>query len=60
MYPHGVRVLSERSQFDEIPNLPTLPQVALQVNRLLRNPGTSVRKLNDTIMNDQAIVTNLL
>jgi HD-like signal output (HDOD) protein len=49
-----------KRRFDRIPNLPTLPQVALKVNELLQDPNISVRKLDDTIMKDQAIVSNIL
>jgi putative nucleotidyltransferase with HDIG domain len=49
-----------KKKFDRIPNLPTLPQVALKVNELLEDPNISVRNLGDTIMKDQAIVSNIL
>ncbi len=49
-----------KKRFDRIPNLPILPQVALKVNELLQDQNISVRILGDTIMKDQAIVTNIL
>lgn len=52
--------IAMKKRFERIPNLPTLPQVALKVNELLEAPNVSVRKLSDIIMNDQAIVTNIL
>jgi putative nucleotidyltransferase with HDIG domain len=52
--------ITMKKRFDRIPNLPTLPQVALKVNELLQEPNVSVRILSDIIMKDQAIVTNIL
>jgi HD-like signal output (HDOD) protein len=49
-----------KKRFDRIPNLPTLPQVALRVNEFLQDPNISVKKLGDIIMKDQAIVSNIL
>jgi putative nucleotidyltransferase with HDIG domain len=52
--------ITMKNRFDRIPNLPTLPQVALKVNELLQESNVSVKILSDIIMKDQAIVTNIL
>jgi putative nucleotidyltransferase with HDIG domain len=52
--------ITMKKRFDRMPNLPTLPQVALKVNELLQDSNISVRILSDIIMKDQAIVTNIL
>ena len=49
-----------KKKLDAIPNIPTLPAIALKVNSMLMNPNTSMRELSDLIINDQAIVSNLL
>lgn len=49
-----------RKKLDAIPNIPTLPVVALKVNDMIMSSNTSMRELSDLIMNDQAIVSNLL
>lgn len=43
-----------------IKDLPTLPVIALEVNRMLANDSTSVDFLSKTIEKDQAIVSKLL
>jgi len=52
--------IAMRKRLDRIPNLPTLPQVALKVNEMLNDPSTSMREMSDTIMKDQVIVSNIL
>ena len=49
-----------KKKLDTITNIPTLPTVALKINDMLMNPNTSMRELGDLIMNDQAIVSNIL
>lgn len=51
---------SLKKRLDAIPNIPTLPAVALKVNDMLMNSNTSMRELSDLVMKDQAIVSNLL
>lgn len=43
-----------------IKDLPTLPVIALEINRMLANDSTSVDFLSKTIEKDQAIVSKLL
>ena len=45
---------------ENVDNLPTLPTVALNVNRMLQSSTVSVSALSDAIENDQAIVAKLL
>ena len=47
-------------KLETIRDLPTLPQVALEINRLLENPEVTMEKVADTIEKDQAIVPKLL
>jgi len=47
-------------KLDNIRDLPTLSQVALEINGLLNNPGVSIKLVSDTINKDQAIVPKLL
>ncbi len=48
------------SVVQSVDELPSLPQVALEVMRLTRDPTTSARELNDVICQDQAITANML
>jgi HD-like signal output (HDOD) protein len=45
---------------DGVRDLPTLPEVAVQLNNLLGSPETTVEEVGDTIINDQAIVGKML
>jgi putative nucleotidyltransferase with HDIG domain len=44
----------------KVEDLPTLPTVAMEVNRLLMDVNTSVKELSDTIRKDQAMVPKIL
>ncbi len=45
---------------DNIPDLPTLPNVVLKVNNLLKDHDSSIQELGKTIETDQAMVTKIL
>ena len=45
---------------DNIPDLPTLPNIVLKVNNLLKDQNSSVKELGKTIETDQAMVTKIL
>ena len=47
-------------QLDLIEDLPTLPAVAMEVNKMLLNYDTTINKLSDIIEKDQAIVSKIL
>ncbi len=47
-------------RLDRIRDLPTLPPVVMQVNALIQDPDTSVRKLSLTIEKDQSITAKVL
>ncbi len=47
-------------KLDRIQEIPTLPVVALKVNKLLQDYDTSIRVLSKTIEKDQAMVTKIL
>lgn len=47
-------------KLDRIPDIPTLPAMALKVNRMLRDYDTSIRKLSNVIEKDQAMVSKIL
>jgi len=47
-------------RLDRLDDLPTLPAIALEVNRLLEDYNTSVSKLSETIDKDQSIVSKIL
>ena len=49
-----------RRNLDRIENLPTLPVIAMEVNNLLQDYNTSIKKLSSVIENDQAIVAKIL
>ncbi len=48
------------NKLDRIRDIPTLPSVAVTVNRMLQDTDTSTRELSMTIEKDQAIVSKLL
>jgi putative nucleotidyltransferase with HDIG domain len=45
---------------DQIEDLPTLPAVAMEVNKMLLDEGISINELSDTIEKDQAMVSKIL
>ncbi|MBW2062662.1 MAG: HDOD domain-containing protein [Deltaproteobacteria bacterium] len=47
-------------KLDDISDIPTLPTVALKVNRMLEDHNTSINELSETIEKDQAIVSKIL
>lgn len=47
-------------KLNSIKDLPTLPVIALEVNRMLANDMTTVNLLSETIQKDQVIVSKLL
>jgi len=47
-------------QLDLIEDLPTLPAVAMEVNKMLLNYDTTINKLSDIIEKDQAMVSKIL
>jgi putative nucleotidyltransferase with HDIG domain len=47
-------------RLDGIPDIPTLPVVALKVNRMLQDYDVSIDKLSKTMEKDQAIVSKIL
>src|SRR5512145_3172526 len=47
-------------RLDKIENLPTLPAIAMEVNRLLQDYNTSINILSSVIENDQAIAAKIL
>lgn len=47
-------------KIDRIPDIPTLPTVALKVNRMLQDYDTSIKDLSKAIEKDQAMVSKIL
>jgi putative nucleotidyltransferase with HDIG domain len=47
-------------QLERIRDLPTLPEIAMKVNRMLQEENITIERLRETIEKDQAIVTRLL
>jgi putative nucleotidyltransferase with HDIG domain len=47
-------------KLDRIPDIPTLPNVVVKVNEMLRDYDTSIKKLSGIIENDQAMVSKIL
>lgn len=47
-------------KLDRIPDIPTLPTVALKVNRMLQDYDTCIKDLSKAIEKDQAIVSKIL
>ncbi len=47
-------------KLEKIPDLPTLPNIVIKVNKLLQDPETSIKELGKTIETDQAIATKIL
>jgi putative nucleotidyltransferase with HDIG domain len=47
-------------KLDRIEDLPTLPVIAMEVNKMLRNYNTSIKDLSELIKNDQAMTPRIL
>ena len=47
-------------KLDRIDDLPTLPAIALEVNKMLQDYDTSIRTLSEKIEKDQAMVVKIL
>jgi putative nucleotidyltransferase with HDIG domain len=47
-------------RLDKIENLPTLPAIAMEVNKMLQDYNTSINKLSSVIESDQAIAAKIL
>jgi len=47
-------------KLEKIPDLPTLPNIVIKVNKLLQDPETSIKELGKTIETDQAMATKIL
>ncbi len=47
-------------KLDRIESLPTLPAVAMEVNKMLLDYDTSINKLSDRLVKDQAMVSKIL
>ena len=47
-------------KLDGIPDIPTLPNIVIQVNKMLQDYDTSIKKLGTIIEKDQAMVTKIL
>jgi putative nucleotidyltransferase with HDIG domain len=47
-------------RLDKIENLPTLPAIAMEVNKMLQDYNTSIIKLSSVIENDQSISAKIL
>jgi len=47
-------------KLERIQDLPTLPTILFEVNRLLEDMNTSAKKLSDTIAKDQSMVAKIL
>ena len=47
-------------KLDRLEDLPTLPAIAMEVNKMLRDYNTSIKELSETIEKDQAIVPRIM
>jgi putative nucleotidyltransferase with HDIG domain len=47
-------------KLDQIEDLPTLPAIAMEVNKMLLDYDTTIKQLSNTIEKDQAMVSKLL
>ena len=47
-------------ELDAIPDIPTLPNIVIKVNKMLQDHDTSIKELGKIIENDQAMVTKIL
>ncbi|RJP80352.1 MAG: HDOD domain-containing protein, partial [Desulfobacteraceae bacterium] len=52
--------LATLKKLERIQELPTLPDIAMQVNRMLEEAETTIEGLAEMIKKDQAIVSRLL
>ena len=48
------------AKLDRIKDIPTLPTIVFELNKLLRDPDTSIKTVCDTIEKDQAITLKIL
>jgi putative nucleotidyltransferase with HDIG domain len=48
------------TKLDRIKDIPTLPTIVFELNKLLRDPDTSIKTVCDTIEKDQAITLKIL
>ena len=62
--PDKRRDMMDEQQFltklDHIKDIPTLPTIVFELNKLLRDPDTSIKTVCDTIEKDQAITLKIL
>lgn len=62
--PDNRRDMMDEQQFltklDRIKDIPTLPTIVFELNKLLRDPDTSIKTVCDTIEKDQAITLKIL
>jgi putative nucleotidyltransferase with HDIG domain len=47
-------------RLDTIPDIPTLPKIAIKMNKMLQEDDVSIIRLSQVIENDQAMVTKIL
>lgn len=47
-------------KLDRVENLPTLPSIVMEVNKMLQDPNTSIRQLSEIIERDQSFVSKIL
>ena len=47
-------------RMDRIDDLPTLPAIAMEINRMLLDTKTTINALSDSLAKDQAMVSKLL
>ncbi len=47
-------------QMDRIREIPTLPSIVFELNRLLQDPDTPVARISQTIEKDQAMAIKIL
>jgi putative nucleotidyltransferase with HDIG domain len=47
-------------RLDAVKDLPTLPMIAVEVNKMLQDDNVTIEKLSEILSNDQAIVSKIL
>ena len=47
-------------KLDSIPDIPTLPNIVIEVNKMLQDHDTSIKNLSKVIQKDQGMVTKIL
>ena len=47
-------------KLDRIENLPTLPSIVMEVNKMLQDPNTAIKQLSEIIERDQSFVSKIL